>query len=66
MKSMAVSEFIIGIGVLFVIEGLLFAAMPVWMRQAMKSVIGTPDNMLRIAGIASAVFGLLLIWSIRH
>jgi len=32
------------------------------MRNAMKSVLVTPDNVLRIVGICSAVAGLVLIW----
>jgi uncharacterized protein len=66
MRSIAFSDFLIGIGVLLVIEGLLFAAMPNWMREAMKSALVTPDTILRAVGIGSAVIGLLLIWAIRR
>jgi uncharacterized protein len=66
MGSVAVWDFLIGIGVLLFIEGLLFAAMPGWMRRAMESVILTPDNVLRSAGIGSAVAGLIVIWLVRH
>ena len=31
-----------------------------------ESAIGTPDNVLRIIGIISAVCGLILIWAIRR
>jgi uncharacterized protein YjeT (DUF2065 family) len=66
MRSIAFSDFLIGVGVLLVIEGLLFAAMPNWMREAMKSALVTPDTILRAVGIGSAVIGLLLIWAIRR
>lgn len=66
MRSIAFTDFLIGIGILFVIEGLLFAAMPNWMRQAMKSAIVTPDNVLRAVGIGSAVVGLVVIWLVRR
>lgn len=66
MRSIAFADFLIGVGVLFVIEGLLFAAVPGWMRQAMKSVLTTPDSVLRAAGIGSAIIGLILIWLIRQ
>ena len=62
MRSIAFADFLIGVGILFVLEGLMFAASPAWMRQAMKSALATPDNILRIVGIVSAVIGLLLIW----
>lgn len=66
MRSFAFADLLIGVGVLLVLEGLMFAASPTWMRQAMKSAMQTPDNILRGVGLASAVGGLLLIWAIRH
>ena len=62
MRSIAFADFLIGVGILFVLEGLLFAASPAWMRRAMKSALATPDNILRAVGIGSAVVGLILIW----
>ncbi len=55
MRSIAFADFLIGLGILFVLEGLLFAASPAWMRRAMKSALATPDNILRVVGIGSAV-----------
>jgi len=66
MRHIAFADFLIGVGVLLVIEGLMFAASPTWMRKAMKSAIATPDNLLRAVGIGSAVIGLLVIWAIRR
>jgi uncharacterized protein YjeT (DUF2065 family) len=31
----------------------------------MASVIGTPDLTLRMIGVGSAVFGLVLVWLVR-
>ena len=66
MRSIAFADFLIGLGVLFVLEGLMFAASPAWMRKAMKSALATPDHILRTAGLVSAVVGLILIWFIRR
>ncbi|KPF98045.1 DUF2065 domain-containing protein [Rhodopseudomonas palustris] len=66
MRSFAFADLLIGVGVLFVLEGLIFAASPSWMRRAMKSALATPDNVLRAVGLVSAVLGLLLIWLVRH
>jgi uncharacterized protein YjeT (DUF2065 family) len=66
MRSIAIGDFLIGLGVLLVIEGLLFAASPTWMRKAMKSALATPDNVLRAVGIGSAVIGLIMIWAVRR
>jgi uncharacterized protein len=66
MRSLGFTDFLIGVGILFVLEGLMFAASPAWMRRAMKSALATPDNLLRIVGIVSAVLGLVLIWAVRR
>ena len=66
MRSIAFADFLIGLGILFVLEGLMFAASPAWMRRAMKSALATPDNILRAVGIGSAVAGLILIWVVRR
>jgi uncharacterized protein YjeT (DUF2065 family) len=66
MRSIAFADFLIGLGILFVFEGILFLAFPGWMRRAMKSALASPDNILRIAGLVSAVGGLILIWAIRR
>src|SRR5258707_10223594 len=61
MRSIAFADFLIGLGILFVLEGLLFAASPAWMRRAMKSALATPDNILRVVGIGSAVARLIFL-----
>lgn len=66
MRSIAFTDFLIGLGILFVLEGLAFAASPAWMRKAMKSALAMPDNLLRAVGISSAVAGLILIWLVRR
>jgi uncharacterized protein YjeT (DUF2065 family) len=49
----------------FVIEGLVFAAFPAQAKRAMQSVFDTPDTSLRVIGIGSAVVGLVLVWLAR-
>lgn len=66
MKSIAFADLLVGVGMLLVFEGILFAASPAWMRRAIKSALVTPDNILRAVGIGSAVVGLLLIWLVRR
>jgi uncharacterized protein YjeT (DUF2065 family) len=49
----------------FVIEGLVFAAFPGPAKRAMASVMETPEASLRAIGIGSAVVGLILVWLVR-
>ena len=64
--SIALTDFLIGLGILLVFEGILFLGFPGWMRRAMKSALASPDSVFRLAGIISAIGGLLLIWLIRR
>jgi hypothetical protein len=59
------SDFLAALGLVFVIEGLIFAAFPGPAKRAMMSVMETPEMSLRIIGIGSAVVGLILVWLVR-
>ena len=59
------SQFLIALGLVFAIEGLVFAAFPAAVKRAMAHVIDTPDASLRIVGIVSAALGVALIWLVR-
>jgi len=60
-----VKEFLIGLGVLFVIEGLTFAAFPQAMRKAMLAALDHSETALRVTGLILAIGGLILIWFLR-
>ena len=59
------AQFIVAIGLVLVIEGLLFAAFPRAAKRLAASALESPETSLRIAGIVSAVLGLVLIWFVR-
>ncbi len=59
------SDFLAALGLVFVIEGLVFAAFPLQAKRAMASVMETPETTLRVIGIGSAVIGLILVWLVR-
>ena len=59
------SDFIVALGLVFVIEGLVFSAFPGTAKRAMESVMQASDPSLRFVGIVSALVGILLIWAIR-
>ena len=66
MRSIGYGDLVVGVGMVLVLEGMLFTALPNWMRSAMKSALSSPDNILRAVGLTSAVVGLILIWLVRH
>ena len=59
------SDFLAALGLVFVIEGLVFAAFPEAAKKAMNSVLETPDLSLRLIGIGSAVAGVFMVWLVR-
>ncbi|MDO9411154.1 MAG: DUF2065 domain-containing protein [Pseudolabrys sp.] len=59
------TDFLAALALLFVIEGLVFAAFPAHAKKAMQSAVETPEATLRVIGIGSAVIGVLAVWLIR-
>jgi uncharacterized protein len=59
------SDFLAALGLVFVIEGLVFAAFPEAAKRAMNSVLETPDLTLRLIGIGSAIVGVFVVWLVR-
>nr|WP_321525052.1 DUF2065 domain-containing protein [uncultured Cohaesibacter sp.] len=60
------SDFIAAVGLVFVIEGFLWAAMPSSMKRMMLEVATVPGTSLRIGGVVAMVIGVLIVWLIRH
>ena len=59
------TDFLAALGLFFALEGLFLAAFPVSAKRAMVAVLKMPDGPLRIAGIVSAVVGLLIVYLVR-
>lgn len=59
------NDFLAALALVFVIEGLVFAAFPMHAKKAMQSVAETPEATLRIVGIGSAIVGLVAVWLVR-
>jgi uncharacterized protein len=59
------TDFLAALGLVFIIEGLVFAAFPHAARRAAVTTTQTPDEALRLVGLLSAVFGLTVLWLVR-
>jgi uncharacterized protein YjeT (DUF2065 family) len=57
--------FLAAFGLVFVIEGLVFAAFPEAARRAIATMTQMPDSALRVVGILSAMLGLAVAWLVR-
>jgi uncharacterized protein len=59
------TDFLAAIALVFVIEGLIFAAFPEAAKRAVTVMTQTPDQGLRLVGLLSAALGLVLLWLVR-
>lgn len=58
-------DFIAALGLVFAIEGILFAAMPNLAKDALRSAAETPVDRMRLIGLGSALLGVVLVWVAR-
>lgn len=59
------SDFLTALGLVFVVEGLLFAAFPEGAKRAMMEAAATPSERMRLVGIGSLAVGVLIVWLTR-
>ena len=59
------SDLVVGLGLVLVIEGLLWALVPNLATRLLEAAASVPPNALRIAGWSSVFAGLALVWIIR-
>ena len=59
------SDFLTAVGLVFAIEGLVYAIAPAALKQMMAVAIETPESTLRTFGIVALAFGVGLVWMIR-
>lgn len=59
------TEFLVGLGLLLAVEGLIFAIAPSAAKEAMRSAAEAPADRLRLIGIVSAVAGIVVIWAAK-
>ena len=59
------NEFIIAIGLVLLIEGLLCALFPSKIKNMSKIIETMPASNLRTAGIVFASIGFIIIWYIK-
>ena len=59
------SDFVVAIGLVLAIEGLIFAAFPGAAKRLAANALESPENSLRIAGVVSAILGIIIVWLVR-
>lgn len=59
------SDLIVALGLVLVIEGIIYGGLPQVAKRLAAEVLTIPDSTLRIAGIGAAVLGLVIVWAVR-
>lgn len=58
-------DFLVGIGLVLVIEGLLWAIAPRIVFRLLQVAVDTPEEKLRVGGAVAVAIGVLLVWLAR-
>jgi len=59
------SDLLVALGLVLVIEGSLYALFPETMKRAIVTLVQSPADALRMGGAASVVAGVALVWLMR-
>jgi hypothetical protein len=59
------NSLLLALGLVFVIEGLLYALVPGQLKAMMKAMETMPDEALRTGGICAIGIGVFLVWIVR-
>jgi uncharacterized protein YjeT (DUF2065 family) len=60
-----IPDLLTALGLVFVIEGLLYALVPGHLKAMMQSVQKLSDDQLRIGGVAAMAAGVAVVWLVR-
>ncbi|WP_370678065.1 DUF2065 domain-containing protein [Pleomorphomonas sp. PLEO] len=59
------NDFLVAVGLMAVLEGLLYAAAPSLMRKGIRQMLEASDFWLRIGGVAAMAAGVAVVWAVR-
>jgi uncharacterized protein YjeT (DUF2065 family) len=60
-----VQDFLAAIGLVLVVEGLVYGGFPGLAKKLAGEVLSMPENTLRIAGLIAIAVGVGLVWLVR-
>jgi uncharacterized protein YjeT (DUF2065 family) len=60
-----VQDFWAAIGLVLVVEGLIYGGFPGLAKRLADEVLAMPENVLRLAGLAAIAIGVGIVWMVR-
>ncbi|MEM7068021.1 MAG: DUF2065 domain-containing protein [Pseudomonadota bacterium] len=58
-------DLIVAIGLVLVLEGLVYAIFPGHMRRMVEEISKIPDSTMRSFGLAALCIGVFIVWLVR-
>ncbi|MHA6684098.1 DUF2065 domain-containing protein [Mesorhizobium sp. A556] len=58
-------DFLAAIGLVLVVEGLIYGGFPGLAKRLAGEVLSMPENVLRLAGLAAIAIGVGVVWMVR-
>ncbi|WP_310619119.1 DUF2065 domain-containing protein [Flexibacterium corallicola] len=59
------NDLIVALGLVLVIEGILYSLAPSQLKEFMRKAQDIPDQTLRVGGIIALTLGFLIVWFAR-
>lgn len=59
------SDLAVALGLVLVIEGVVYALFPGALKQMMLSALSLSDSALRAGGLCAVLFGFAIVWLVR-
>lgn len=59
------SDFLAAIGLVLVVEGLVYGGFPGLAKRLATEVLASPEHVLRTLGLASIAAGVGIVWLVR-
>jgi hypothetical protein len=60
-----IAELLVALGLVLVIEGLLYALVPGQLRAMAQLLQGLSDEQLRIGGASAIALGVVIVWLVK-
>ncbi|TYR32409.1 DUF2065 family protein [Mesorhizobium microcysteis] len=59
------SDLLVALGLVLVIEGVLYGGLPQLARRLAADVLSMPEQVLRVAGLVAIAAGVAIVWLVR-
>ncbi|MBI1619621.1 DUF2065 domain-containing protein [Aquamicrobium zhengzhouense] len=59
------SDLIVAIGLVLVIEGVLYGGLPQLAKRLAAEALSMPEQAMRVAGLVSIALGVAIVWLVR-